>query len=523
MSSTVSYWIFNSARNYIATFQGGRRLYSSVTNRNQLKWRLFSPALPTIKSSSPCGNFALWKAYRHTSTEEEDFHLQLSPEQVNEVLRAGELSHKVLDFNSGVLHSVLRFESNQLAANSPVEDRQGVASCLQTNGLMFGIFDGHGGHACAQAVSERLFYYMAVSLGADGRRMENMKPLLPILQWLKHPGDSIYKDVTSVHLDHLRVYCQELLDLHMEMGLSIEEALMYSFQRLDSDISLEIQAPLEDEATRNLSLQVAFSGATACMAYVNGVHLHVANAGDCRAILGVQEENGTWSCLPLTCDHNAWNEAELSRLKREHPESEDRTLIIDDRLLGVLIPCRAFGDVQLKWSKELQHSVLERGFDTEALNIYQFTPPHYHTPPYLTAKPEVTYHRLRPQDKFLVLASDGLWDMLSNEDVVRLMVGHLSKVGHHKPDLDQRPANLGLMQSLLLQRKASGLHAADQNAATHLIRHAIGSNEYGEMEPERLAAMLTLPEDVARMYRDDITVTVVFFNSDSIDTYYKGG
>lgn len=530
MSSTVSYWLFNSARSCIAILPGSRRLYSrAATSRSYLKWRLFSPASSAIKDSSPCGGFALRKAYRHTSTEEEDFHLQLSPEQVSDMLRAGESSHKVLDFNSGVPNSVLRVESNQLAANSPVEDRQGVASCVQTNGMMFGIFDGHGGHACAQAVSERLFYYMAVSLMSHQtleqmeEATENMKPLLPILQWLKHPGDSIYKDVTSVHLDHLRVYWQELLDLHMETGLSIEEALMYSFQRLDSDISLEIQAPLEDEVTRNLALQVAFSGATACMAHIDGVHLHVANAGDCRAILGVQEDNGAWSCLPLTCDHNAWNEAELSRLKREHPESEDRTLIVDDRLLGVLIPCRAFGDVQLKWSKELQRNVLERGFDTEALNIYQFTPPHYHTPPYLTAKPEVTYHRLRPQDKFLVLASDGLWDMLGNEDVVRLVVGHLSKVGRHKPDLDQRPANLGLMQSLLLQRKASGLHAADQNTATHLIRHAIGSNEYGEMEPERLAAMLTLPEDVARMYRDDITVMVVFFNSDSIDTYYKEG
>lgn len=329
MSSTVSYWIFNSARNRIALLRGGRRLYSrAATSRNLLKWRPFSPALASsaLKCGSPPGGFALRKAYRHTSTEEEDFHLQLSPEQVSDLLRAGESSHKVLDFNNGVPNSVLRFESNQLAANSPVEDRQGVATCVQTNGMMFGIFDGHGGHACAQAVSERLFYYMAVSLMSHQtleqmeEATENMKPLLPILRWLKHPGDSIYKDVTSVHLDHLRVYWQELLDLHMEMGLSIEEALMYSFQRLDSDISLEIQAPLEDEVTRNLSLQVAFSGATACMAHVNGVHLHVANAGDCRAILGVQEENGAWSCLPLTCDHNAWNEAELSRLKREHPD-----------------------------------------------------------------------------------------------------------------------------------------------------------------------------------------------------------
>lgn len=343
-------------------------MYSrAATSRNQVKWRLFSPASLAVNDSSPHGGFALRKAYRHTSTEEEDFHLQLSPEQVSDLLRAGESSHKVLDFNSGVPNSVLRFESNQLAANSPVEDRQGVASCVQTRGTMFGIFDGHGGHACAQAVSERLFYYMAVSLMSHKtleqmeEAMENMKPLLPILQWLKHPGDSIYKDITSVHLDHLRVYWQELLDLHMETGLSTEEALMYSFQRLDSDISLEIQAPLEDEVTKNLSLQVAFSGATACMAHVDGVHLHIANAGDCRAILGVQGDNGAWSCLPLTCDHNAWNEAELSRLKREHPESEDRTLIIDDRLLGVLLPCRAFGDVQLKWSKELQRNVLERG------------------------------------------------------------------------------------------------------------------------------------------------------------------
>ncbi|XP_045047850.1 pyruvate dehydrogenase [acetyl-transferring]-phosphatase 2, mitochondrial isoform X2 [Desmodus rotundus] len=530
MSSPVSYWILNSARNSIATLQGRRHLYSRYSSsRNISKWTLFSWAPTTLKNNARCGSFALPKAYRHTSTEEDDFHLQLSPEQVNEVLRAGESAHKILDLVSGVPNSVLRFESNQLAANSPVEDRRGVASCLQTNGLMFGIFDGHGGHACAQAVSERLFYYMAVSLMSQQTleqmegAMESMKPMLPILQWLKHPGDSIYKDVTSVHLDHLRVYWQELLDLHMEMGLNIKEALMYSFQRLDSDISLEIQAPLEDEMTRNLSLQVAFSGATACMAHVDGVHLHVANAGDCRAILGVQDDNGLWSCLPLTHDHNAWNQAELSRLKREHPESEDRTVIMDNRLLGVLMPCRAFGDVQLKWSKELQRNVLERGFDTEALNIYQFTPPHYYTPPYLTAEPEVTYHRLRPQDKFLVLASDGLWDLLDNEDVVRLVVEHLNEAGRHRPDLAQRPANLGLMQSLLLQRKAQGLHSADQNAATRLIRHAIGSNEYGELEPERLTAMLTLPEDVARMYRDDITVTVVYFNSDSIDAYYKGG
>ncbi|XP_020845095.1 pyruvate dehydrogenase [acetyl-transferring]-phosphatase 2, mitochondrial [Phascolarctos cinereus] len=531
MSSTVMSWIFNSARSSIATLQGKGHLYSRcVQNRNKLKWKIFSKEL--FKSTAvDCGphnnSLFLQKAFRHTSTEEDDFHLQLTPAQISEVLRAGESSHKILQYEGKLPNPVLRFETNQLAANSPVEDRGSVVSCLQTKGMMFGVFDGHGGHACAQAVSERLFYYVAVSLMSHKTlevledAMEYMKPLLPILQWHKHPGDSIYKEVTSVHFDHLRVYWQELLDLHMEMGLSIKEALTYSFQRLDSDISLEIQAPLEDEMLRNLSLQVAFSGATACMAHVDGIHLHVANAGDCRAILGVQEENGAWSCLPLTRDHNAWNKAELLRLKKEHPESEERTVIVDDRLLGVLMPSRAFGDVQLKWSKELQQSVLQRGFDTEALNIYRFTPPNYYTPPYLTAEPEITYHKLRRQDKFLVMASDGLWDLLGNEDVVRLVVEHLEEANRQKPELTEKPANLGLMQSVLLRRKAKGILAPDQNAATHLIRHAIGCNGYGEMDQERLSAMLTLPDDLARMYRDDITVTVVYFNSDSIDMFYK--
>lgn len=43
----------------------------------------------------------------------------------------------------------------------------------------------------------------------------------------------------------------------------------------------------------------------------------------------------------------------------------------------------------------------------------QMIPPNYHTPPYLTARPDVTYHRLTPRDKFLIIASDGLWDCLT--------------------------------------------------------------------------------------------------------------
>lgn len=84
-----------------------------------------------------------------------------------------------------------------------------------------------------------------------------------------------------------------------------------------------------------LSVQVAFAGCTACVAHVGTDGIHVANAGDCRVVLGVQEEDGSWSALPLSKDHNAENEAEMERIRAQHPPSERDTVVTDDRLLGV--------------------------------------------------------------------------------------------------------------------------------------------------------------------------------------------
>lgn len=95
------------------------------------------------------------------------------------------------------------------------------------------------------------------------------------------------------------------------------------------------------------------------------------------------------------------------------------------------MPLRAFGDVRFKWSHELQQSILnslESGVDLDSLNLYQYTPPNYLTPPYLDVAPEITYHKLRPQDRFLILGTDGLWDELRSEEAVRLVGEHLSGI-----------------------------------------------------------------------------------------------
>ncbi|XP_006001463.1 pyruvate dehydrogenase [acetyl-transferring]-phosphatase 1, mitochondrial [Latimeria chalumnae] len=454
----------------------------------------------------------------------------LTPPQVNSILKANEYSFKVPEFDGKNVSSVLGFDSNQLPANAPIEDRRSVATCLQTRGMLLGVFDGHAGCACAQAISERLFYYTAISLLPHEtlleieNAVESGRAVLPILQWHKHPNDYFSKEAAKLYFNSLRTYWQELIDLNSGESPIVKEALIHAFKRLDNDISLEAQVGDPNSFLNYWVLQVAFSGATACVAHIDGINLHIANTGDSRAVLGVQEEDGSWSAVTLSNDHTAQNENEVNRVHSEHPKPEEKTVVKQDRLLGLLMPFRAFGDVKFKWSIELQKRVLESGPDQLNENEYtKFIPPNYHTPPYLTAEPEVIRHELRPQDKFLVLATDGLWETLHRQEVVRIVGEHITGVHLQQPiSVGGYRVTLAQMHSLLMDRRARTTSVfEDQNAATRLIRHAVGNNEFGAVDHERLSKMLSLPEELARMYRDDITIIVVQFNSHIVGAHHK--
>lgn len=67
---------------------------------------------------------------------------------------------------------------------------------------------------------------------------------------------------------------------------------------------------------------------------------------------------------------------------------------------------------------------------------------------------------------------------------------------------------------MLLQRKEGlKMKPTDRNAATHLLRNALGGTEYG-IDHVKLSQLLSLPQELVRGFRDDITVTVVYFDSE---------
>ena len=437
----------------------------------------------------------------------------LSPAQVKSLFAINEAA---VDTSSRGQSPVIAFESNQLSSNHPIEDRRAVARLQQTNGTLFAVFDGHAGMACAQASSERLFDYIAISLLSPThleKYSHSLKTDTPmsLLQWYQFNNDYINEDMSVVHRNSLQKYVIETLSTFMdEEEDGIDGRLKNAFRRLDNDFSSEA-LPSAGRIDFD-ALEVALSGACACVAHIQDTTIKVANVGDTRAVIGQLDEHGQWKAKPLSVDHNVDNKTEVDRVKSQHPRSEHSFILRNNRLLGQLIPLRAFGDVRYKWSLKDLKSIVNLMDSAYAPNII---PTNYYTPPYLIAEPEVITHQLTQNDRFLVLASDGIWEMMSNNEVINLVGTHLQ--GRQTQDTfkleDNTPRTLGSINQTLQERKFGLAHKTSvANGATHLLQHALGP------EHRKLSEMLTLPRDVCRYYRDDMTIIIVYF-----DTQYLAG
>jgi len=161
-------------------------------------------------------------------------------------------------------------------------------------------------------------------------------------------------------------------------GKSIEwrEAMVKSFSRMDKDITDWSNSASRSNCRCELQTpQCDAVGSTAVVAVVTPEKIVVSNCGDSRAVLC---RNGV--AIPLSVDHKPDRPDELERIE----EAGGRVIYWDGaRVLGVLAMSRAIGDNYLK--------------------------------PYVIPEPEVTVTDRTADDECLILASDGLWDVVSND------------------------------------------------------------------------------------------------------------
>ena len=144
------------------------------------------------------------------------------------------------------------------------------------------------------------------------------------------------------------------------------------------------------------------SGSTATVALTLGDALVIANLGDSRTVLCRSER-----CFFWTEDHKPSNPLERRRIEAaggfvNTPHAAGEWNV--PRLNGILSVARAFGDAALKVPRSKE----------------------YETAP-LSAVPDLTHRTLGKFDEFLLLASDGLWDIMDSHQAVEIARGVLKK------------------------------------------------------------------------------------------------
>ena len=307
---------------------------------------------------------------------------------------------------------------------------------------------------------------------------------------------------------------------------AVDEAIKTTFRQLDDEIVHEAVEKVFSTSSKAAAIELltpARAGSCALLALYDAQDrsLRVALAGDSRAVLGRRvvprpaqkggdsnnndrksQDSHFYEVHVLSVDQNGNNPAEEARLNALHP---GETLVEKGRVLGWGMS-RAFGDAAYKWSVDIQERLAEQYLGSRP-------PTRVKTPPYFTAEPEVTTMKVQPGD-FLIMATDGLWESLTNEEAVGLVGMWLNDKqtptrSNGTQDRSnsrasavttpkQLPVTMAEDQTVRYPywRTKKEFVRVDENAATHLARNALGG-----ADTDLTAGLLQMTSPFARWFR----------------------
>ncbi|KAL6534231.1 hypothetical protein OROHE_013156 [Orobanche hederae] len=216
--------------------------------------------------------------------------------------------------------------------------------------------------------------------------------------------------------------------------------------------------------------QIASVGTCCLVGVICDGLLYIANAGDSRVVLGRTDKavRGV-SAIQLSVEHNANVESVRDELRSLHPDDSQIVVLKHKvwRVKGIIQVSRSIGDAYLKKSE----------FNREPL-LAKFRLPEPFCKPILSPEPSMLVHKLNPDDQFLIFASDGLWEHLSNQEAVDVV-------------------------------NSCPRHGIARRLVKAALRVAAKKREM------RYSDLKKIDRGVRRHFHDDITVVVVFIDQPS--------
>jgi len=156
---------------------------------------------------------------------------------------------------------------------------------------------------------------------------------------------------------------------------------------LSTSYIIKIFQKIQEFIKKNYSKHSIHSGSTSlnvCMySLKNDNYLQIINLGDSRCVLC----SGKNIAIPITKDHKPFFPDEKNRIEKLGGKITYDGI---DYRIGDLSVSRSFGDV-----------------DNE---------------PFISSIPDVYKYKISKNDKFIIIACDGLWDVLSNQDAVNFIL-----------------------------------------------------------------------------------------------------
>ncbi|KAL8517950.1 hypothetical protein ACS0TY_009304 [Phlomoides rotata] len=250
-------------------------------------------------------------------------------------------------------------------------------------------------------------------------------------------------------------------------------------QEMSADVIKNAYLATEDEFLSmvkkqwEIKPQMASVGSCCLVGVICSGLLYIANAGDSRVVLGrLSMAEKEVKAVQLSSEHNANLESVRQELHSLHPDDPQIVVLKHNvwRVKGIIQVSRSIGDAYLKRNE----------FNRPPLLPKFRVPTSFHKP-ILLAEPSIVVQELHPQDLFLIFASDGLWEHLSNQEAVDLV--------------NSSPRN---------------------GVARKLVKAAL--HEAAKKREMRYSDLKKIDGGVRRHFHDDITVIVLFLDSNSISS-----
>eukprot|EP01039_Chlorochromonas_danica_P006130 gene6130-6750_t len=256
---------------------------------------------------------------------------------------------------------------------------------------MFAVFDGHNGDYVAAALKEKYAtkFLELLKNYEDGHKLGHSRPGGFESNHYESRINHIFEE-TNACLDR-EILDKDYVRQQKSVHSGIQDMQTYAGSVAVVAAILPAYHPAPPPTPVNLHHH---------QSHYQGVHVFISHVGDCRAVLS---HDGI--AVQLTEDHKANLKTEKTRIENAGG------WVHNGRVNGALGVSRSFGDIQFKnYEACLNHC----GDETESRGIWGM---HQQ----VVSKPDFKHFMVEDSYEFMILASDGLWDVFSCQEAVNFV------------------------------------------------------------------------------------------------------